>query len=165
MKDTIKDTIKSRKIGFIIGNGANGAALTDLKTKLESKGAKVEIIAPSLAPVITDNGPLIPKHSLTSTASVCFDALYIGAGEKSAAELMDPENRHLSLRFINEAYKHCKAIYFGTGTEELYMSSNIAMKKHEDRAVIISKDGGSDEQFITAIAGHRVWDLEMERNM
>ncbi|MGN7758502.1 catalase [Chryseobacterium sp. 22532] len=165
MKDTVKDTIKSRKIGFIIADGTDGAALTDLKTKLESKGAKVEIIAPSLAPVRTDNGPVIPKHSLTSTASVCFDALYIGAGEKSAAELMAPENKHLSLRFINEAYKHCKAIYFGAGTEELYKSSNIAMKKHEDRAVIISKDGGTDKQFMTAIAGHRVWDLEMERNM
>jgi catalase len=165
MKDTVKDTIKSRKIGFIIADGTDGAALTDLKTKLESKGAKVEIIAPSLAPVITDNGPVTPKHSLTSTASVCFDALYIGAGEKSTAALMAPENKHLSLRFINEAYKHCKAIYFGEGTEELYKSSNIAMKQHEDRAVIISKDGGTDKQFMTAIAGHRVWDLEMERNM
>jgi catalase len=164
MKNTIKDTIKSRKIGFIAANGANGTLLNGLKTKLEAEGAKVELIAPSLAPIKTTDGSLIPKHSLTSIASVCFDALYISAGEKSAQELMGPENKHLSLRFINEAYKHCKAIYFGNGTGALYDNSNIAMKQHEDPAVIIEKDGGSDEQFIKAVAAHRVWELEQERN-
>ncbi|SHH27149.1 catalase [Chryseobacterium oranimense] len=164
MKNTIKDTIKSRKIGFIAANGADGTLLNGLKTKLEAEGAKVELIAPSLAPIKTTDGSLIPKHSLTSIASVCFDALYISAGEKSAQELMGPENKHLSLRFINEAYKHCKAIYFGNGTDALYDNSNIAMKQHEDPAVIAEKDGGSDEQFIKAVAAHRVWELEQERN-
>ncbi|MEI3791064.1 MULTISPECIES: catalase [unclassified Chryseobacterium] len=164
MKNTVKDTIKSRKIGFIAANGANGSVLNTLKTKLEKEGAKVELIAPSLAPIKTTDGSLVPKHSLTSIASVCFDALYISAGEKSAQELMGPENKHLSLRFINEAYKHCKAIYFGAGTEILYDNSNIAMKQHEDPAIVIGKDDGSDKQFIKAVAAHRVWELEQERN-
>ncbi|KFF02141.1 catalase [Chryseobacterium luteum] len=164
MQNTVKDTIKSRKIGFIVANGADGTALNDLKAKLEKEGAKVELIAPSLAPVKTTDGSMIPKHSLTSTASVCFDALYISAGEQSAIELMAPENRHHVLRFINEAYKHCKAIYFGSGTEALYDNSNIAMKKHEDPAVIIWKDGRSYKQFIEAVSRHRVWEFEPERN-
>ncbi|MBB6369940.1 catalase [Chryseobacterium shigense] len=165
MKDTVKNTIKSRKIGFILANGADGTVLNALKTKLEKEGATVELIAPSLAPVSATDEILSPKHSLTSIASVCFDALYLSAGEKSAEELMNPENKHLTLRFINEAYKHCKAIYFGAGTEILYSNSNIAMKKHEDPAVIIAaKDRDSDEQFIRAISGHRVWDLELARN-
>lgn len=164
MENTVKDTIKSRKIGFIAANGADGSLLNALKTKLEAEGAKVELIAPSLAPIKTTDGSLVPKHSLTSTASVCFDALYISAGEKSAQELMGSENKHLSLRFINEAYKHCKAIYFGAGTDILYDNSNIAMKQHEDPAVVMEKDGGSDEQFIKAVAAHRVWELEQERN-
>ncbi|MCT2563812.1 catalase [Chryseobacterium herbae] len=165
MKDTIKDTIKSRKIGFIIANGTDGKALNDLKSKLESEGAKVELIAPSVAPVKTKDGSaLMPKHSLTSIASVCFDALYISAGEKSTKELMAPENKHHVLQFINEAYKHCKAVYFGAETEELYNNSNIAAKKHEDPAVVIWKDSSSDKQFITAVSKHRVWDLEPERN-
>ncbi|KMQ58805.1 hydroperoxidase [Chryseobacterium sp. BLS98] len=164
MENTVKDTIKSRKIGFIAANGADGSLLNALKTKLEAEGAKVELIAPSLALIKTTDGSLVPKHSLTSTASVCFDALYISAGEKSAQELMGSENKHLSLRFINEAYKHCKAIYFGAGTDILYDNSNIAMKQHEDPAVVMEKDGGSDEQFIKAVAAHRVWELEQERN-
>ncbi|MDQ0781746.1 catalase [Chryseobacterium sp. W4I1] len=165
MANTIKNTIKSRKIGFIVGNGANGSALNELKTKLEGEGATVEIIAPSLAPVKTDDGSsLTPKHSLTSIASVCFDALYISAGEESTKELVEPQNKHHALNFVNEAYKHCKAIYFGAGTEELYNISNPAFRKHEDRAIITSENKNPEKEFISAIAGHRVWDLELERN-
>lgn len=164
MKNTVKNTVRTRKIGFIMANGADGKAVNNLKTKLESEGAKVEIIAPSLAPVkINDGSSLTPKHSLTSTASVCFDALYISAGEESAKELMTPENRNIVLNFINEAYKHCKAICFGEGTESLYSNSNVSAKKHEDRGIIWQNENSPD-MFIKAIAEHRVWDLETERN-
>ena len=165
MKDTVKNTVRSRKIGFIMANGAEGRAVNDLKTKLESEGAKVEIITPDLAPVkINDGSSLNPEHSLTSTASVCFDALYISAGEESAKELMIPENRYPVLNFINEAYKHCKAICFGEGTESLYRSSNVAARKHEDRAIITWQDKNPRDRFVKAIAEHRVWDLEQDRN-
>jgi catalase len=165
MADTVKNTIKSRKIGFIVANGADGSVMNDLKGKLEGEGATVEIIAPSLAPVKTDDGSsLIPKHSLTSIASVCFDALYISAGEKSTKELIAPENKHHTLNFVNEAYKHCKAIYFGAGTEKLYNISNPAARKHEDPAIIISENKSPEKEFISAVARHRVWDLELERN-
>lgn len=165
MKNTVKDTIKSRKIGFIMGNGADTEVVNTLKNKLEEAGAVVEIIAPSLAPVKTGDGTVfIPKHSLTSTASVCFDALYIAAGENSTKELLIPENKHLVLHFINEAYKHCKAIYFGAETDALYKNSNVSLRKHEDPAIITPQEKDPEEKFIEAIARHRVWDLELERN-
>ncbi len=165
MAGTVKNTIKSRKIGFILANGADGKAVNDLKTQLEKEGARIELIAPSLANIRTNDGSeLTPKHSLTSTASVCFDALFICSGEDSVKELLIPENKHLVLHFINEAYKHCKAIYFGNDTEALYHSSNVAQKKHEDPAIITWEDKTPMDKFVNAIAQHRVWDLEMERN-
>ena len=165
MKNTVKNTIKGRKIGFILADGADSGSINDLKTKLEGQSAVVEIIAPSLAPVKTSDGTaIIPKHSLTSTASVCFDALYIASGENSANELSKPENKHLALHFINEAYKHCKAIYFGEGTEPLYLNSNVSLKNHIDPAIIIAEDENPAEKFIEAVANHRVWDLELDRN-
>lgn len=165
MAGTVKNTIKSRKIGFILANGADGKAVNDLKTQLEKEGARIELIAPSLANIRTNDGSeLTPKHSLTSTASVCFDALFICSGEDSVKELLIPENKHLVLHFINEAYKHCKAIYFGNDSEALYHSSNVAQKKHEDPAIITWEDKTPMDKFVNAIAQHRVWDLEMERN-
>ncbi|WNI37503.1 catalase [Chryseobacterium sp. SG20098] len=165
MMNTVKNTIKSRKIGFILANGADGGAVNDLKTKLEAEGARVELIATSVAPVkLNDGSELTPKHSLTSTASVCFDALTICPGEDSVKELMIAENKHLVLHFINEAYKHCKAIYFGKDTEVLYHNSNVAAKQHEDPAIITWEDSDPSDKFIQAVAQHRVWDLEKERN-
>lgn len=165
MKDTIKDTIKSRKIGFILGNGANAGAVNDLKTKIEAEGARVELIAPSVAPVRMNNGSeLTPKHSLTSTASVCFDALVICPGADSVKELMVPENIKHVLHFINEAYKHCKAIYFGADTQALYQNSNVSAKEHDDPGIVTWEDGAPADKFINAVAKHRVWELETERN-
>ncbi len=165
MQNTIKNTIKGRKIGFIVAGGVDAGVSDNVKTKLEEKGATVELIAPNLAPLRTSDGStLIAKHSLTSTASVCFDALYIAGGEDAVKELLIPENKHLVLHFINEAYKHCKAIYFDEGTQPLYMNSNVGARAHEDPAIITWEDKNGAEKFINAIAKHRVWELEQERN-
>ncbi|MDR6515446.1 catalase [Chryseobacterium camelliae] len=165
MMNTIKNTISSRKVGFIMANGADGAAAKELMITLEGKGAVVEIIGTSVAPITAHDGSvLVPKHSLTTTGSVCFDALYICAGEQSTLQLMNAENKHLVLSFINDAYKHCKSIYFGEGTEAIYNLSNPSMRQHEDPAIITPEDADQATKFINAIANHRVWDLELERN-
>jgi catalase len=128
------------------------------------EGARVELIAPNLAGIRSNDGSELTKHSLTSTGSVCFDALFICSGEDSVKELMISENKHLVLHFINEAYKHCKPIYFGNDTEVLYHNSNVDQKKHEDPGIITWEDDNPTDKFINAIAQHRVWDMEMERN-
>ncbi|MDR6923657.1 catalase [Chryseobacterium sp. 2987] len=165
MHNTIKDTIKSRVIGFIVANGFNEDKVNILKNKLESLHARVDFIAPSMAPVKSEKGTLInPKHTLTNTASVCFDALYICSGKNAVQELLNSENKNGVLNFVNEAYRHCKAIYFGDETEEIYIFSNISDKKHDDPAVITSEHQNGIEKFVKAVAGHRVWELETERN-
>lgn len=165
MENTVKDKIESRIIGFIMENGVNTQDVKSLKNKLESKGAVVQIISPSVASVTADDGTVFePKHSITSVASVSFDALYICSGKQSAKELMRPEQKPIVTEFINEAYKHCKAIYFGNDTDEIFNATRISSKKHEDPAIIKTKSNDSDEKFIQAIASHRVWDLEKERN-
>ncbi|NMR34382.1 catalase [Chryseobacterium aquaticum] len=165
MENTMKDKIESRIIGFIMANGVNTQDVKSLKNKLENKGAVVQIIGPSVASVIADDGTVFePKHSITSVASVSFDALYICSGKQSVKELMHPEQKPIVTEFINEAYKHCKAIYFGNDTDEIYNATRISSKKHEDPAIIKKESDDSDQKFIQAIASHRVWDLEKERN-
>ncbi len=162
MANTIKDTISSRKIGFIMADGVNAAAVKTLKAKLEKQGAVVEIIGDSMAPVTADDKTLFtPKHSLTSTASVCFDALYVASGNQSAQNLL---KEPASVLFVNEAYKHCKAIAFGKDTAAIFDASAIAGKQHKDPAVIQESDKGFQDSFIKAIANHRVWELEEARN-
>ncbi|OJX31968.1 MAG: catalase HPII [Chryseobacterium sp. 36-9] len=165
MANTIKDTIKSRIIGFIMEQGVNGKEVNQLQSKLEKEGAVIQIVSGSLAPVNADDGTVFePKHSLTSTASVCFDALYICGGKESAKNLLNPENKAGTLLFVNEAYKHCKAIYFGSDTDQIYIESNISLKQHEDSAIIHATEKNNDKLFIKAVANHRVWEFEQQRN-
>jgi len=165
MENTAKDSIASRIIGFIMEDGVNATDVDALKSKLESRGAVVQVIAGSLAAVTADDGSVfVPKHSLTSTASVCFDALYICSGKKSADHLLNQDNKPGTLLFINEAYKHCKAICFGSGTDAILTASNVGAKTHDDPAVITSDQENANDLFIKAIANHRVWELETERN-
>ena len=165
MKNTAKDSIESRVIGFIMEDGVNASDVNTLKSKLEAEGADVQIIAGSLSPVKADEGSsFTPKHSLTSTASVCFDALYICSGKTSSDNLLNEDNKPGTVHFVNEAYKHCKAIYFGNETDEIFKASQVASKKHKDSAIVTSESQNADEAFIKAIANHRVWEFEIERN-
>ncbi|KFC18099.1 catalase [Epilithonimonas lactis] len=165
MKNTAKDSIESRVIGFIMEDGVNASDVNSLKSKLEEEGAEVQIIAGSLSPVKADDGSsFTPKHSLTSTASVCFDALYICSGKTSSDNLLNEDNKPGTIHFVNEAYKHCKAIYFGTDTDEIFKASQVASKKHKDSAIVTAESQNANGSFIKAIANHRVWELETERN-
>ncbi|KFC20360.1 catalase [Chryseobacterium sp. FH1] len=165
MKNTATDSIESRVIGFIMEDGVNASDVNSLKLKLEAEGAEVQIIAGSLSPVKADDGSsFTPKHSLTSTASVCFDALYLCSGKTSSDNLLNEDNKPGTVHFVNEAYKHCKAIYFGADTDEIFKASEVASKKHKDPAIVTSESQNADESFIKAIANHRVWELETERN-
>lgn len=165
MTNTVKNTIESRIIGFIMENGVKAADVNSLQSKLEKEGAVVQIIAGSLASVKADDGTIFePKHSLTSTASVCFDALYLCGGKQSSDHLMNEDNKPGTLLFVNEAYKHCKAIYFGKETDAIYKASHVNDKKHDDPAIITSETKDPATAFIKAVANHRVWELEKERN-
>lgn len=165
MKNTVKDTIESRVIGFMMTDGVNASSTDELKRELETKEAVVQIISENTSPVIASDGQqYIPDHSLSTTSSVCFDALHICSGDESVKGLIKPENLNMTVDFINEAYRHCKAIYFGDGSEPIISLSDVARKKHADPAIITDEDSDADHLFITAIGNHRVWEFEKERN-
>ncbi|RZJ32361.1 MAG: hypothetical protein EOO18_10240 [Chryseobacterium sp.] len=165
MQNTAKSSIESRIVGFIMEDGVDAADVNKLKAQLEKQGAVVQIIAGSLSTITADDGTLYtPKHSLTSTASVCFDALYICSGKISADHLLNEDNKPGTILFVNEAYKHCKAIYFGNDTDAVFQASQVASKKHKDPAIVTSETKDAGQSFISAIAKHRVWELETERN-
>lgn len=161
MAQTKKDSIKSRQVAFLIANGVDEALVNATKAHLEKGGAVVHFVAPNMVPVATTGKTTFtPQHSLTSTASVCFDAVYVGAGKKSAAALAaKPE----AIQFVNEAYKHCKAVGFGKDTGDFAVLTHIK-KNLEDPALVMEDIGKFPEKFSKAIAAHRVWELEDARN-
>ncbi|WP_312902646.1 catalase [Chryseobacterium taichungense] len=165
MKDTVKDTIKSRIVGVLVADGCDGKRVSEFLNIIEKEGGVIQFIAPEIAAVKADDESIIvPQHSISSTMSVCFDAVYIAPGEKSTQDWLDPNYKNGIVDFINEAFRHCKAIFFDRGTTSIYNETDIFKLGHRDYAVITDSDSDADKNFIRAVASHRAWEFEKQRN-
>jgi len=161
MAHTTKDTIKSRKIAILAADGVNGNSLNVLKAALEKAGAITEIIAPRLGSISTaSKDTLAVDQSFLTAASVLFDAVYIPGGKASVASL---ENEANAIHFINEAYKHCKAIALDADALAIL---NATYAQQEDPGVLVEVKADSlSKKFISAIAQHRFWEREKPRKI
>jgi catalase len=160
MANTIKDTIKTRHIAFLAADGVDGDQLDRMKTALEAEGAMVKIVAPKNGKIKTANGKEIKvDKTFLTTASVLFDAVYVPGGEASIETLGGEADAY---QFVDEAYKHCKAIA-ATGEGVDFVKDTFAGKAKGDKAVILGDNAADD--FIKAIAEHRNWERETARKI
>jgi catalase len=162
MANTRKNTIKSRQVAVLAANGVNIDSIIKMKAALEAEGAQCRIIAPKGGELSGKNGKsLKPDHTLLTTASVLFDALYLPAGMESAKTLIEDAD---AVHFINEAFKHCKPIAAeGEGIDLL--KSTHAGNKIDTNAKEMNLQNGIllDRQasdFVNAIKQHRFWERE-----
>ena len=161
MANTIKDTVKSRKIAVLAADGFNEKTLGAVKSAFESEGAIVEIIAPRQGKILSENKvSLQVDQSLLTAASVLFDAVYIPGGKASIASLKTEAN---AIHFINEAFKHCKAIAADADAVELLDASYV---EQTDPGILVDKNIKSlATAFVKAVAGHRFWEREKPRKV
>ncbi|QRR00318.1 catalase [Dyadobacter sandarakinus] len=172
MEHTVKDTIETRKIAFLAADGVDELSVTTVKNALEAAGAVVEIIAPRQNFVEAENDTKIAvDHTFLTAASVFYDAVYVPGGINSAASIeAEPDAIH----FLNEAFKHCKAVAADAGAIQVLQATNFGRKlpaDYSDESVLM--EGvivGSDlekvaSQFITAISQHRFWEREKPRKV
>ncbi len=167
MAHTVKNTIKTRQVAILAGNGVDDASLQALRKAIEAEGAQVKIIAPLLGMIKGTSGQSIKvDQSFLHAASVLFDAVYIPAGAKSAEALINEPD---AIHFINEMYKHCKAIGAEGAGETLlkasYMGKKLIDKNDDGNALAGVLINQSSKQFIKAIAQHRFWEREKKHNI
>ena len=157
MANTIKDTIKTRKIAILAADGVDGKSLSAMKTALEKAGAGTKIIAPKLGTIVNSAKTEIKvDESFLIATSVVYDAVYVAGGTSLANE---PDAIH----FVNEAFRHCKAIAAGGDGVAFVKDLTFAGAADDDIAVILG--GNVTNDFIRAIAAHRNWDREKARNV
>ena len=156
--------IRTRKVAFLAADGVDGDDLLAMKEALEAEGARVKVIAPRLGAVRTLDGKgVMVDVGLLNAASVLFDAVFVPGGDESAATLaMEADAIH----FVNEAFKHCKAIAAsGAGLAFLKataLASAGALDGGDVAVVTGEAAAGVSGAFIDAIARHRNWDREMK---
>ena len=167
MANTNKTSIVTRKIAMLVADGVDENSVLTMKSALEAGGAVVELVAPKLSAVKSENDTEFPiMKSFLTTASVLYDAVYVPGGTNSVATLSaEPDAIH----FLNEAFKHCKPIaadidalqvlnetYFSRKLPAEFSTENVMMT-----GLAISDDIDSlASVFVKAIAQHRFWDRE-----
>ncbi|MDR6782853.1 catalase [Pedobacter africanus] len=172
MAGTVKNSIKSRKIAILAADGVDANSLTTVKSAIIAAGGVVQVIAPKLGLLVAaDNAEIPVDESFLTAASVLYDAVYVPGGTNSVATLEAEAN---AVHFLNEAFKHCKAIAADDHAIQVLEATYFSRKLPEDFSdETVLKEGivmGNDpaklaKQFIQAIAQHRFWEREKPRQV
>jgi catalase len=172
MANTVKDSIRTRKVAILAADGVNEAGVSAMQKSLLAEGAMVELIAPRLGTLVGKGGSRLPiDKSFLTAASVLYDAVYVPGGANSVATLAATAE---AVHFLNEAYKHCKAIAADEDAIQVlqvtYFSTRLPDPQNEGaglrEGIIISSDHKTRAgQFIKAIHQHRFWEREKARKV
>jgi catalase len=166
MAGTIKDSIATRVIAILVADGVNEESVMEMQDALTDQGAKVEIIAPHGGTITAGNNTVVPvNQSFLTAASVLYDAVYVPGGKNSIAALKAEAD---ALHFLNEAWRHCKAIALDKEATVLagdtYFRDQVASSLAEP-GLITGKSKKIIEDFIAAIQQHRFWGRETARKV
>ena len=156
--------IRTRKVAALVADGYDAAGVTAMRKALAAGGAQMKIIAPHLGTVkAADGSEIAVDHSLRTAASVLFDAVYVAGGEASAGVLAGHAD---ALHFVDEAFRHCKAIAATGAGRDVLQASYLGLKDAIHAPGVVT---GEDKQaakvaaaFVDAIAAHRHWEREAD---
>jgi len=151
-------SIRTLKIAFLVDDGVSKASVVKMRDALQKQGAKAILISSHVGMLKYQEGESEEvKHSYLTDASVLYDAFYTPDGESVKKLANNPDY----IQFINEGFRHCKAIAFAKGAESLLAKTLV----HEDQGVILEHKNKLITDFIDAIKTHRIWEREKARKV
>lgn len=177
MENTAKDAIKSRMVAILAADGFSYSELMQVKTALEEAGAHPKVVSKFLGTLKSADGQeAMVDKSYVTTGSIMYDAVFVPGGEKSIETLKTHGD---AIHFINEAFKHCKAIGATSEGADLLLASDIKGVQVagtesqgevvDDTGVVTvrkpSDTGKFAEGFKSAIAQHRHWGREKKEQV
>ena len=150
-----KPTLKGRKIGALVTDGADGDRLEALREALDKEGAELAIVAPKIGGVLLKSGKHLPADmALSGAPSVFFDAVAIPSAEGVKPLLKNSA----AIDWICDAFGHLKVIGHSAAAQPLFTKAGIA--DDLDDGVIELDTRASIGQYIDAAKHQRVWDRE-----
>lgn len=172
MENSVKDTVRSRKVAFLVAEGIDHTIVEEVKLALTEAGASVDLVSKSFSPLPSADGQEVQVDKIfITTGSIMYDAVFVPGGANSVAALKVQGD---AIHFINEAFKHCKAIAaLGAGVEllreakldDIHLAGDDG-EQSTDRGVVTAGKTADPasfaRDFILAIAQHRHWRRQMK---
>lgn len=151
-------TLKGRKIGCLVSDGADDTVIAELKTAVEQAGATFQIIAPKIGGVQTAGGALLPAdHKVEGGPSILFDAVAILPSIEGGAQLALQAE---AVNFVRDAYGHLKVIAYLPTAAPIWVKAGLTDATPDNDAGLISLERSSVADFIKAASAGRAWARE-----
>jgi catalase len=151
-----KPTLKGRKIGALVTDGADGDRLEALRDALAKEGTELAILAPKIGGVRPKSGkPPAVDMALSGAPSVFFDAVAIFASAEGIKPLL---KNSAAIDWIRDAFAHLKVIGYTADAKPIFEKAGIA--NDLDEGVIELDARASIGQYIEAAKQQRVWARE-----
>jgi catalase len=149
-------TFAGRKVGALVTDGVDRALPDALKKELETEGATLEIIAPTVGGIEASNGTRIAAdQKIGAGPSVLYDAVAVLPSEAGAKLLL----KNAATRdFIADAFVHLKFIAWVKAAMPLLEKAGIAQDL--DEGCIELTGAKSAAQFLAACRKLRHWKRE-----
>jgi catalase len=132
-------TFSGRRLGVLVTDGVDASFLRQLETEFNDVGATVDLVAPAIGGIKSEDGAWIEARKTLATApSVLFDAVAIVVSPQASKEAA---KSLLACTFVADAYAHCKFIGYTADARPLL-----------ERALAGSPLDGGCKQVETGIA-------------
>ena len=153
-------TIESRKVAFLVADGVSKESVDQLKKVLENHKAEAVLISTKVGPLTYKDGSTENiQHTYATDPSVCYDAVYTPSGD--SIDVLKENADYFE--FINEAYRHCKALAFDKDADKLLKDKKSFVEK--DKGVIVAEKDNWTDDFVNVMKHHRVWEREEARKV
>jgi catalase len=142
------DTLQGRKVGILIADGSDAAALKTLQEAIKDAGGQSFVVAPKIGGAkLSDGKQMKADGQLLGSPSQLFDAVVVLLSE-DVAKLLTQQGA--AVQWLMDAFGHLKAIGYSTASRPLI-----------DKAGIEPDDGvvPLDQNFVE-IAKKRYWQRE-----
>ena len=158
---------KGRKVAILVAAGVAVAEVGKMQSALKKENVLSEIVGSQVGEIEGESGVTEATKTFANSSSVLFDAVYVPGGENSIERLKEIPD---ALRFIDEAYKHGKAIAAsGRGVDlvkETKTGELVTKDDATEQGVLFAENAdGLVADFIEAISHHRFHNRQVDKIM
>jgi len=147
-------TIKGRKIGVLVTDGADAKILKAVQDAAQDEGAMVEIVAPKIGGAKMANGSMVAAHhTISGGPSVLFDAVVLLLSADGVKQLV---REAAAVAWVHDAFSHLKVIGHVAAAKPLMDKAGV----EPDDGIVALEGTSGTKAFIAAAKQHRIWDRE-----
>lgn len=155
LKNT-KGSFRGRKVGVLVTDGVDMELVTALKQALESAGAGMDIIAPTVGGVTASDGSTIEgDEKLDGGPSVLYDAVAVLPSRDGIGDILpEPAARD----FVADAFAHYKFVLFTEPARLLFKKAGLP--DDLDSGFMPFDKKANAKSFVETCAKLRFWDRD-----